>query len=195
MPDKVGQQIGNYRLIRLLGSGGFADMYLEQLLDKRKLSRRTLLWNMAGLALTGGSLAQLTTACGPAPGTSPASQPTASHAPGTTIFTYRGHSAGVHAVAWSPDSKRIVSGSDDKTLQVWDAATGEHVLRYSRHSDGVTSVAWSPDGKHIVSGSHDCTAQVWDPTTGRNSLTYRGHTASVTSVAWSPDGKRVVSGD
>src|SRR2546430_17228465 len=110
MPDKVGQQLGNYRLIRLLGSRGFADMDVEQLLDKRKLSRRTLLWNMAGLALTSGSLAQLTTACGTAPGTSPISQPTASHAPGTTIFTYRGHNAGGHAPAWLTDSKRIGSG-------------------------------------------------------------------------------------
>src|ERR1700694_2093853 len=173
MPDKVGQQIGNNRLIRLLGSGGFADIYLEQLLDKRKLSRRTLLWNMAGLALTRGSLAQLTTACGTAPGTSPISQPTASHAPGTTIFTYRGHSAGVHAVAWSPDSKRIVSGSDDKTLQVWDAATGEHVLKYSRHTNGVTSVAWSPDGRRVVSGSLDRTVQVWDAADGGHVYTYR----------------------
>ena len=78
------------------------------LLDKQRVSRRTLLRNMAGLALTGGSLIQLATACGLAPGTSPASHPTASHALGTTIFTYRGHSAGVHAVAWSPDGKRIV---------------------------------------------------------------------------------------
>ena len=167
---------------------------LGLLLDKRLLSRRALLRNMAGLVLTGGSLASLATACGLAPGTSPVSQPTASHALGTTIFTYRGHSAGVHAVAWSPDSKRIVSGSDDKTLQVWDAATGEHVLRYSRHSNGVTSVAWSPDGRRVVSGSLDRTVQVWDAATGSSMFTYRGHANLVYAVAWSPDGKHIVSG-
>src|SRR5207253_2655134 len=158
---------------------GFADMYLEQLLDKRKLSRRTLLWNMAGLALTSGSLAQLTTACGTAPGTSPISQPTASHAPGTTIFTYRGHSAGVHAVAWSPDGKRVVSGDYDMTVQVWNAADGGHVYTYRGHIGVVTSVAWSPDGKRIASGSEDNTVQVWDATTGSHVFTYHGHTDAV----------------
>src|ERR1700726_2483634 len=87
---------------------------LGLLLDKRLLSRRALLGNMAGLVLTGGRLASVATAGGSGPATAPASQPTASpvRVLGTTIFTYRGHSAGVHAVAWSPDSKRIVSGSD-----------------------------------------------------------------------------------
>ena len=94
---------------------------LSPLLDNQRVSRRTLLRNMTGLALTGGSLIPLATACGPAPSTAPASQPTASHALGTTIFTYRGHSGGVNTVAWSPDGKRIASGSRDQTVQVWGA--------------------------------------------------------------------------
>ena len=134
------------------------------LLDKRKLSRRTLLWNMAGVALAGGSLAPLATACGLAPGTSPASQPTASQALGTTIFTYRGQSEGVTSVAWSPDGKRIASGSDDSTVQIWDAADGGQAYTYREHANNsiglVKAVAWSPDGKRIASGS-DAYIQVW----------------------------------
>jgi WD40 repeat protein len=167
---------------------------LGLLLDKRKLSRRTLLWNMAGVALAGGSLAPLTTACGLAPGTSPASQPTASQALGTTIFTYRGHSQGVNSVAWSPDGKRITSGADDTTVQVWDAVDGGHAYIYHGHSADVTSAVWSPDGKRIASGSEDNTMQVWDATTGSHVFTYHGHTDAVEAVAWSPDGKRIASG-
>jgi WD40 repeat protein len=93
---------------------------LHPLLDKPKVSRRTLLRNVAGLALTAGSLPPLATACGLTAGPSPASQPTASHALGTTIFTYRGHSQGLNSLAWSPDGKRIASGSDEY-IHVWQA--------------------------------------------------------------------------
>ena len=71
---------------------------------------------------------------------------------GATLYIYRGHANGVNAVGWSPDGKRIVSGSDDRTVQVWDAIAGGHVLIYRGHSDVVFAVAWSPNGKRIASG-------------------------------------------
>ena len=55
-------------------------------------------------------------------------------------------------MAFSADGKRIVSGSEDKTVKVWDAATGQEVLTLKGHTGQVTSVAFSPDGKRIVSG-------------------------------------------
>jgi len=67
----------------------------------------------------------------------------------------------VFAVAWSPDGKRIASGSGDGTVQVWDAADGSNVYTYKGHPDYVESVAWSPNDKHIASGSYDRTVQVW----------------------------------
>jgi eukaryotic-like serine/threonine-protein kinase len=167
---------------------------LGPLLEKRKMSRRTLLRNMAGLALTGGSLTPLATACGFAPGTSAASQSSTSAAQGTSIFTYRGHGSGVNAAAWSPDGKRIASGSDDDTVQVWEALTGNPRLTYRGHSDVVNTVAWSPDSQRLASGSDDDTVQIWEVTTRSTIFTYRGHTNSVLAVAWSPDGKRIVSG-
>jgi len=66
------------------------------------------------------------------------------------------------AVAWSPDGQRIASGSDDGTVQVWNATDGGHVSTYQGHSSTVHAVAWSPDGKRIVSGSGDKTVQVWE---------------------------------
>ncbi len=115
-------------------------------------------------------------------------------------FTYKGHAKEVEAVAWSPDGKRIASGSADTTVQVWDASDGSHVFTYHGHSSTVTSVAWSPDGKRIASGSGDLlsstdtTVQVWDASDGSHIFTYHGHSQTVTSVAWSPDGKRIASG-
>ena len=108
--------------------------------------------------------------------------------------THRGHTESVRSVAFSPDGKRIVSGSWDNTLKVWDATSGQETLTLKGHTNSVFSVAFSPDGKRIVSGSWDNTLKVWDATSGQETLTLKGHTNSVFSVAFSPDGKRIVSG-
>ena len=78
-----------------------------------------------------------------------------------------GHTDWVMSVAFSQDGKRIVSGSSDNTIRVWNADTGEVISApFEGHTDWVTSVAFSQDGKRIVSGSKDKTIRVWDADTG-----------------------------
>jgi WD40 repeat protein len=85
-----------------------------------------------------------------------------------TQLVVQGHTSWVYSVAFSPDGKRIVSGSGDNTVRVWDAETGEAVhTPLQGHTRGVSSVAFSPDGKRIVSGSDDYTVRVWDVETGQ----------------------------
>jgi uncharacterized protein with WD repeat len=110
------------------------------------------------------------------------------------VQTLKGHSGSVRSVSFSPDGKRIVSGSWDKTLKVWDAQTGLETLTLKGHTNDVNSVSFSPDGKRIVSGSYDKTLKIWDAETGQETLTLKGHSSSVTSVSFSPDGKRIVNG-
>ena len=98
-------------------------------------------------------------------------------------------------MAFSPDGHRIVSGSLDKTVRVWDADTGQPVGPPITGPDRVTSVAFSPDGKRIASGTDDNTVQLWNIESGQPvGPPLTGHTGAVNSVAFSPDGQRIVSG-
>ena len=68
----------------------------------------------------------------------------------------------IASVSYSPDGVHIVSGSQDKTIRVWNVATGQCVAGpFQGHTDFVESVAYSPDGHHIATGSFDCSIKVW----------------------------------
>src|SRR5882757_5959642 len=109
---------------------------------------------------------------------------------------FHGHSSGVISVAFSRDGSRIVSGSWDKTIRLWDAETGDPIGKpLEGHSSRVESVAFSRDGSCIVSGSWDNTIRLWDAETGDPiGKPLEGHSSGVNSVAFSPDGSRIVSG-
>jgi len=100
----------------------------------------------------------------------------------------------VRSVAFSPDGQRVVSGSDDGTLEVFDVATGRETLTLKRYADASGSVAFSRDGRRIVSGSRDGTLRVFDASTGQEALTLGERAEGLWSVAFSPDGRRIVSG-
>jgi WD40 repeat protein len=105
-----------------------------------------------------------------------------------------GHTGRVESVAFSPNGLRVVSGSYDHTVRVWDAVSGATLHTLEGHTGYVRSVTFSPDGLRIVSGSGDCTVRVWDAVSGGLLHTLEGHTGWVKSVAFSPDGSRIASG-
>jgi serine/threonine protein kinase len=118
----------------------------------------------------------------------------------TALVTYTGHSDFIFAIAWSPDGKYIVSGSQDGTAQVWDARTGVKLLSTRSHltparSDNYAwAVAWSPTSKQIVVGFTDGTAEVIDIVSRNRIVTFGNPSVPAQAVAWSPNGRYVAVG-
>ncbi len=113
-------------------------------------------------------------------------------ATGADIMTLRGHTQPVASVGYSPDGRRIISGSWDGTAILWDASTGAELMTL-RHGDTIWTVVVSPDGKRLVTGGNNDMLKIWDAQTGAEVRSLRVRELGVISAAFSPDGRRIVS--
>ncbi|OAI51804.1 hypothetical protein AYO44_04870 [Planctomycetaceae bacterium SCGC AG-212-F19] len=107
---------------------------------------------------------------------------------------FGGHTAAILAIAFSSDGKLVLSGSDDRTVRLWDLATGRELRRFEAHRGGVATVAFSPDGKWAASAGHDRVLILWRVADGKELRRMTGHTDPVTALVFSPDGKLIASG-
>jgi WD40 repeat protein len=86
---------------------------------------------------------------------------------------------------------RVLTESLDKTMRLWDAATGKELGAFRRLlGGGRNSVVFSPDGARVLTASGDDNARLWDVSTGQVIFSFKGGT----SVAFSPDGRRLLTG-
>jgi eukaryotic-like serine/threonine-protein kinase len=116
----------------------------------------------------------------------------------TAIRSFAAHERAAKSVAFSPDGRRSLSGSGypdgDRSMRLWDVATGRELRQFTGETGQVLSVSFSPDGRHALSGGEDPGVRLWDVETGRELRVFQGHPAAVNSVVFTPDGRRALSG-
>ncbi len=112
----------------------------------------------------------------------------------TLANTLAGHLSGVNTLAISPDGKWLISGSVDKTVNVWNLDQATILYSLKAHTNEVWAVAMSPDNKTAASGSGDSTIKLWDLATGSFKKQFSSQSGWVVALAFSPAGKTLVSG-
>jgi WD40 repeat protein/serine/threonine protein kinase len=106
--------------------------------------------------------------------------------------------ANVMGLAFSPDSRHLVSTHADGAILLWDAAERELQASFNEHSDSIRSVAFSPDGARVASGSADRSVIIWNQAAcsyGCKQMVLEGHQRRVTAVAFSAGGGELASCD
>ncbi len=113
------------------------------------------------------------------------------------ILTFKGHTFPVNSLAYTGDGKKIVTGSGDNTVKIWDADKGTELLTLEGHKRGVNGVVFDADGKRVISCAGDGTIKIWDAVKGTEIATLGQPSTAfhdLFCVDLSPDGKRIASG-
>ncbi len=115
--------------------------------------------------------------------------------PGVKLFrTLEGHGRAVTSVAFDPQGETLASGSDDRTVKLWEAQSGKLIRTLEGHGGTVWSVAFDPQGGTLASGSADKTVKLWEACSGKLLRTLQGHQQRVNCVAYDPQGGTLASG-
>jgi WD40 repeat protein/serine/threonine protein kinase len=109
-----------------------------------------------------------------------------------------GHKGPVRTLAIARDGKWLLSCSGwpegDRSIRLWDLASGKEIRQLMPHDDQVYAVAFSPDGTLAVSGGEDHSVRLWDISTGKQTRSHTDSNRPIFTVAFSPDGKTIVAG-
>ena len=103
------------------------------------------------------------------------------------------HHGAVHVANFSPDGKRLVTGSDDCHARIWEVSTSRELMPSLLHPSTVRQAIFSPDGRFVLTTCGDSAARIWDTGSAGGSTAQLRHSNEVTRAAWSPDGTLVAT--
>ncbi len=119
-------------------------------------------------------------------------RPLAPHLDSPVLKILTGHTQPINHLSWDAEGKRIISASNDGTVRVWDAETGENLLKLSGQG-AISTAIFSQNGQYIYSGGDDYLIWIWDSQTGAELDILEGHQDRITALALTPDGKKMIS--
>ncbi len=114
-------------------------------------------------------------------------------ASGNIIQTFKGHSALINEVDYSPDGKYVATSSMDNTAIVWDIQTGSIIRRFEGHTGALGHSIFSADSRKLLTSSTDGTLRLWDIASGQLLKIFADNAGGVMNLAFSPDNKRIAS--
>ncbi len=112
---------------------------------------------------------------------------------GQEVRRFSGHTGSIKCLAFAADGRRLLTGSDDKTLRLWEVSSGREVLRFSRHTAGINALAFIPETTRFASASKDKTVRLWDLKSGLEVESFDAHAGNVLDIAIAAHGKRLAS--
>ena len=118
------------------------------------------------------------------------------------IRTFAGHLGFISSLAITPDGTKVVSGSNDRTIKIWNLTTGQELLTFFPCYSTAGLLSWlfflfvkvTPDGTKVIAGSTEGTIEIWDLNIEQELCTLYAHTETLTTVDITPDGEKIVSG-
>jgi WD40 repeat protein len=113
---------------------------------------------------------------------------------GKLVATLKGHTNGVRCLAWTPDGKTLISGSNDYSIRTWNTSNWKQIAVFDGHTSLVYNIAISPNGRILASASYDNTARLWNLDNNQPINSPLNHTRRVTVVSFSADGKLLATG-